>query len=312
MKSLRDQAIARVNNKRLANEKLRALAFEQAMEYDDVKKLYQKCRSLQFDIGQASYLHKDTTELNKQLKQSRTKLHALLQAYNINSNNLKPKFSCNICKDTGTVNNNDCDCLKREITQILLDNSGIVKEELPNFDDVFFKIFGDKEKQVQKIYQVFKDYCANLHSTNKKMVTISGNVGVGKTYLLECMVNECIKLGEYVVYTTAFNLNNDMLSYHTKPMDEKGDILRKYLECDLLCIDDLGTEPTLRNVTNEYLYLIINERLQNGKNTIITTNLNLDQIIDTYDERIFSRIANKNTCLLINMTGDDLRLKKIN
>ena len=91
-------------------------------------------------------------------------------------------------------------------------------------------------------------------------------------------------------------------------MEEKKDILDKYLSCELLCIDDLGTENLIKNVTVEYLYLIINERLQSGKNTIITTNLDLQQIMQNYDERIFSRIANKQECILFNMTGDDLRL----
>jgi len=84
-------------------------------------------------------------------------------------------------------------------------------------------------------------------------------------------------------------------------------IMDKYLNCDLLCIDDLGTENILKNVTVEYLYLILSERLNKGKPIIITTNLSLEQIEKVYDDRILSRLTHKLTGLLINFEGEDLR-----
>ena len=100
-----------------------------------------------------------------------------------------------------------------------------------------------------------------------------------------------------------------MLNYHTTFDSQKNSILEPFLTCSCLIIDDLGTEPILKNVTKEYLYLIINERMVNDKSTIISTNLTPDQIIDRYGERIFSRLFNKTNCLKLEFTSSDLRLK---
>ena len=77
-------------------------------------------------------------------------------------------------------------------------------------------------------------------------------------------------------------------------------------------IDDLGTEPVLKNVTLEYLYLILNERLTSNKATVITTNLDLNGIINRYGERIYSRITNKSNTFVCRFTGADLRKLQLN
>ena len=109
---------------------------------------------------------------------------------------------------------------------------------------------------------------------------------------------------------TAFGLNNTSLKYHTTFDNTKSSILEPLLTCDVLVIDDLGTEPINKNVTLEYLYLVINERQLAGKPTIITTNLTPDGVINRYGERIFSRINNKLISLNIKLDGQDMRLKK--
>jgi DNA replication protein DnaC len=86
--------------------------------------------------------------------------------------------------------------------------------------------------------------------------------------------------------------------------------MNEYLKCDILFIDDLGTENKINNVTDEYFYSVINERMQNHRKTIITTNLDLGQIQDVYGERIFSRLMHKKQSLKINFVGSDLRIKK--
>ena len=93
-------------------------------------------------------------------------------------------------------------------------------------------------------------------------------------------------------------------------MEEKEEILIPYINSDIVFIDDLGTENKINNVTNEYLYLIINDRMQSHKKTIITTNLGFEQIQATYGERIFSRLMHKKYSRKINFPGTDLRVKK--
>ena len=136
---------------------------------------------------------------------------------------------------------------------------------------------------------------------------LSGAVGVGKTYLMECVVNELVENGTFVLYQTAFAMNQNLLKIHCGSMEEK-EGLNDYLNCDLLCIDDLGTENIIKNVTIEYLYSIINERMINNKKTIITTNLNISQLNDRYGERICSRMVDSSKCLKLDIQGVDIRL----
>ena len=105
-------------------------------------------------------------------------------------------------------------------------------------------------------------------------------------------------------------MNNDFLQYCRASIEEKNEVLAPYLESDVLLLDDLGTEPLLNNITLDYLYLILNERILNNKSIIINSNLTLEELLDRYGERIFSRIVNKKTGLAIKFLGEDLRLKK--
>ena len=107
---------------------------------------------------------------------------------------------------------------------------------------------------------------------------------------------------------SSFQMNELFTKYHTTFSSEREDFLLPLLSCDYLLIDDLGTEPIKRNITLEYLYLILSEREKNAKYTIITTNLDLEGILSRYGERIFSRISSKKTTLKLYIDGDDLRL----
>ena len=124
------------------------------------------------------------------------------------------------------------------------------------------------------------------------------------------MLSELIKQKKYVLYTTAFTMSQNLLKYHTTFDTSKESILSPYLECDVLIIDDLGSEPIFKNVSEEYLYLILNQRLFEQKPVIISTNLTLSEIQDRYGERIFSRLVSKNVSKLFKIENSDLRLKK--
>ena len=123
------------------------------------------------------------------------------------------------------------------------------------------------------------------------------------------MANEIAKNGKYVIYTSAFDLNQTFLSYHLAKIEDKRAILDPYLTCDALIIDDLGTENMLNGVTIEYLYLLVNERLTKGLNTIINTNLTPEELFNRYDERIYSRLIDKNLSVILNFNTKDLRKK---
>ncbi len=303
--------------KEVFNKKRKDAEFEadlnkiKIFENQEIKELYNECKSLSFEIAKAEYYHKDTKLEREEFKTLKDNLYEKLNKIGVDISSLYPKCECKKCKDSGEINGEFCECFKKELSKLLLSESGLFDKSLPDFDNIKTDIITNKQQKSEytNVSALLKEYINIIPNNTKHIITLTGEVGVGKTYLLKACVNEAIKKELYCYYTTAFALNQDMLKYHLSDLEGKDAVIRKYLDCDLLCIDDLGTENTIKNVTVEYLYFIINERLQSNKNTIITTNLTPQQIMQNYDERIFSRIVNKKDCILINMTGDDLRLK---
>ena len=305
-----DNLLKEFKNKKLEAEYLADVNLRNAMTNVEFKNTYNHIRSLQLNYAKAQYSGKPIEEIKQNILSAKTKLKEIAKKLNIDTNTLKPQYSCKKCNDLGLINSEYCDCFKKELSKRLLENCGLNYDNLPDFDNMSYDIVKDgiqKDKYV-KTCELFKKYISKLKESEKKLIFLNGNVGVGKTHILKATTHEAIKQGYYALYTTAFDLNKSFLAYHCAKLDEKDEILNKYLECDLLLIDDLGTENILKNVTVEYLYLVLNQRLESGKNTIITTNLSLDELKDTYDERIMSRISNKQTCITTMLTGDDLRI----
>lgn len=211
---------------------------------------------------------------------------------------LQPKYSCKKCFDKGFIDGQMCTCLKTEISKMLLAGSGF--EKLETFESSI-KTAGE----LTAIYELMQKWC---HSDFKKnLVFLSGATGVGKTHLARCMANELINRGLVTKISTAYHINQDFKEF-SKSFNE--DLLQRYLDCDVLFIDDLGTEPLYKNVTLENFYLLINERKMRNLSTVITTNLDLADLRDRYDERIYSRVADRETSITIQLKGKDKRLKK--
>lgn len=280
-----------------------------ALSNPEFKLSYNKIRSLQLDYAKAQYQNKDGKEIKNEIIKEKENLNNIVKKYSIDTTTLKPQYNCKKCKDEGVVNGIACDCFKQELSKRLLLNCGLNYNDLPDFDNMSYEIVKNIEykDKYQQVCKLLKEYISKLKDTKKKLIVLSGGVGVGKTHILKATTHEAIKNNYFALYTTSFDLNKSFLAYHCARLEEKDNILNKYLDCDLLLIDDLGTENILKNVTVEYLYLIINQRLESGKNTIITTNLK-SELKDIYDERIMSRISNKNTCITLNLVGDDLRI----
>lgn len=223
----------------------------------------------------------------------------------LNIKHIDPIHICKKCDDTGFVNGHYCTCLKKEISKILIKKSGFTK--LNSFKDSNFEIFSNKE-EIEKIYALMEKWCKK--NSEKKLVYLLGNTGTGKTFLTSCMANEFISQGRIVYMTTAFNLSQDFLKFHRSfDNKEKANVFENYLQTEVLFIDDLGTEPVYNNVTREYLYLLINERKNKGLRTVISSNLEPIDIREKYDERIFSRIMDKESSIVLRLECDDVRIK---
>lgn len=223
---------------------------------------------------------------------------------------LEDKFYCEICNDTGKLNDGRfCSCLLNEYNQIVRENNGLLDLPTFTFSDNSIENIDCKQRDILiKLYKSCYNYAENFpNNDGKKNIVLIGNVGTGKTCLLSAIANMVLKKGHSVTYLTAFTLSNKLIKYHTTNIHERDKYINGILDTELLIIDDLGTEPILKNISTEYLYNIVNSRV--NKHTIIATNLSLTELNTKYGERIVSRLTDKKS-IVLKITGDDLRIKK--
>ena len=266
-----------------------------ARKNEEFLSLEKEENSLIVEIAKTEFEGKNSEKLRENLEKTQKNKENLLKKLNLS---LKIKYFCEKCLDTGIISGKNCECKKKVINQILKKESGISN----NFSFVDAKLFSDEEKI---LFDKMKVWCENFPNVKSKSIFLSGEMGVGKTFLCEAMANELINKNVFVYFTTAFNLNN-LFSEFCKTNNKE--ILDLLLSCEVLFIDDLGTEPIFRNITLNYLYLVLNERLISGKAVVINTNLMPDEILKRYGEHIFSRIMNKQTGLVLCYKGKDRRV----
>lgn len=228
---------------------------------------------------------------------------------------LQMQYDCPDCQDTGYIDGEKCHCFKKAAVNLLYTQSNLYeilqKENFTHFSFDFYsdtirnEVTGltaretahDAVRQARHFIDTFGREFRNLF--------FYGNTGVGKTFLSNCIAKELIDRANCVLYFSAFDLF-DTLAKSTFQRENQ-DIQDDILTCDLLIIDDLGTEMTNSFVTSA-LFQCINERIMRKKATIISTNLSLDQFSETYSERIFSRITSNYT--MIKLIGKDIRIQK--
>ena len=134
-----------------------------------------------------------------------------------------------------------------------------------------------------------------------------GGTGLGKTFLSHCIAKELIERAHSVIYYSAFELFDLFAKNSFGRRETESDMTDYIFDCDLLIVDDLGTELTNSFVSSQ-LFLILNERLQRQKSTIISTNLPLGTFAELYSERVFSRITSN--FQLFQLIGNDIRIQK--
>ena len=246
-------------------------------------------------------LENEKIKLNEEYLSLKQQLERYLDENNIDKSKLLPNYDCKRCEDTGVYNGKICDCLLNEMNK-KLSFKACSQTEFKDFSKCDKSIMNENDT---KTCNFLKSWCDKYPQVTKLNINILGGAGTGKTFLLECVANEMINKHLVVCYKTAFELNELARLYHIGKSYEFGDCIN----ADILLIDDLGTEPVLKNVTKEYLYNLINVRQINRRPTFISTNLTLDNILSRYDERIFSRLGNKNISINIELNSSDKRIK---
>ncbi len=240
---------------------------------------------------------------------------------------LNPHFECKLCKDTGYIQKDGtsqmCSCLKQKIFDIAYNKSNMGNLERENFSSFNLRVFSDKpdkekykseispRENMQIIKEKVKFFIDDFDNPEEKNLIFTGNTGVGKTFLSNCIANEILKIGKTVLYQTAPVMFDEINSAKFDRENSKFDLYENILNVDLLIIDDLGTEKITDTKITE-LFTIINTRLLNQNHkitkTIISTNLNVDELFKTYTTRIGSRLAGNYRFL--RFFGEDLRFKK--
>ncbi len=259
----------------------------------------------------------DSFQEHLQLLQNRQKQLLLDAGYP--ADYLALTCTCPDCCDTGFIGSEKCHCFKQAMVDLLYSQSNIhevLKQE--NFDTFDIRYYSEQKdrrlgisprENMQSIVNTCRDFISHFDEQTRNLL-FYGDTGVGKTFLTNCIARELLDTSHTVIYLTAFHLVDILQSntFGSDDMDDSGENMFDYiLDCDLLIIDDLGTELNNSFVTSQ-LFLCINERLLAGKSTIISTNLSLDELQNEYSERIFSRLISNYEIMLI--LGDDIRIKK--
>ena len=232
---------------------------------------------------------------------------------------LSPVCECGICNDTGFVDSQPCECYKRAVSKLIYNDSnlsGILSDE--NFSTFDLSLFSDDPKDMdeilgktpranmEKVVETAENFIRNFDSKFENLL-IYGPTGVGKTFLCSCIAKELLDSSHTVGYYTAykfFSLLEDS-KFRSQGSELSPEAADDYLTgCDLLIIDDLGTELT-NAFTASALYAVINERSLKKLSTVISTNLSVRDMDVRYTERVFSRLNKDYTFL--KLIGKDIR-----
>lgn len=280
-------------NKKLQNDE----------KYSDI---LQKIKNCVFDLNKATYDENFdlANNLKQKLQQLKVEKQNVLNKLGFTEQDLLPNYECKNCNDTGFLpNGKRCECFFKMLDYQTEQFLNVQTPPLPDFDN-FKKI----NAQLEKYYDKFTVYAQKFSSESINLVFM-GETGTGKTFFAGCIANKIKQNHNGVLYVTAGKMNDIFFKYHTSADGDKQAIYELISNCDLLVIDDLGTEPLLKNVTVDYLNFFISERITYKKPFIITTNLSTTALKDRYSERFYSRISDNKTAI-INFLGTDLR--KIN
>ena len=245
-------------------------------------------------------------------------LHEALRNLGYPENYLDMRYDCPLCQDKGYIEDpvrRDCECFQRKLTARLHEASLDPTNGAQTFAAYDERLLPDDEKgpdgrtQRERTALVMarcRRYADEYPHVSKPGLVLTGGTGLGKTFLLNCIDNELAERGFETVRATAFQMFEAMRAYHYGGA-ERQEAFEEMLTCPMLLIDDLGTEPLMQNITVEYLFTLLNERLVNRRCTVIATNLTPDEIRARYGERVYSRLVDQAHMAVYPLFGRDLR-----
>ena len=306
-------AQARSERERENREHLR-LAYEQQPRLQEIDRQLRmtmaKAAMAAFAGGDAERLMAEAKQQNQSLQRERRQIVAGC----FEEGFLDETPICTVCSGTGYVGSTMCDCLAELCRQEQKKELTFLSAGRESFDQFRLDYYSDKPTPagyvprviMEKTYQTCRRNAFGFHEKAGNLL-FSGNTGLGKTFLSACIARTVADQGYSVVYESAGKLFQTLEKARFEANDENRRAAAKYAECDLLIVDDLGTELPGQFVTAA-LYSLINDRLLENKPTIISTNLSEEELVRRYNPQIASRL--RGSYKRVAFVGDDIRLLK--
>ena len=240
------------------------------------------------------------------------RIRALLRDAGLPEDQLELRYRCPRCRDTGYVGEAParfCECFETRLRLREHEDgsmAGLDEQNFDAFDAARIPEADGQREQMISVRDMCVEYADHFPDTPCRNILLTGAGGLGKTFLLNCIFERVTSRGYPAIRVTAFRMFEAMRQQHMGS-DERFDGFAALIDAPLLLIDDLGTEPMMRNITVEYLFTLLNERAASKRHTVIATNLTPVQLKERYGERVSSRLLDRTRCRAVQLKGKDLR-----
>lgn len=277
---------------------------------------YEETENAIIDLSMKSFLDEssdpessDRQLLHKSLMELGQKKTELLKAAGYPEDYLDDIYECRLCRDTGYLEGGVmCSCLRHRINKCLYKYSNLSTDiSRDNFSTLSYEYHsGEDLVQYRRAVAIALNFVK--YFPRGESLLLFGPVGTGKTFLTNCIAKELVDRGFNVLYFSADRLISGLRVLDSWTKSEETELAKNIYSCDLLIVDDLGTEH-ITSYSLSKLFDCLNSRLQKNLSTIISTNHTLETLRDKYSERIFSRISSSYTAC--KLSGADIRFQKL-
>jgi DNA replication protein DnaC len=302
----------RARNERTEAERRRRIE----TEYPEIDRLVKAREELIFGTLRQILDQKAAGEdLPGKMEEKNREIREALKKNGLAEDYLSPVYECEKCRDTGYTGElikEPCECLVKAYQQKVRERIGLSegkKETFETYDPELIPETVNPESGISQRKQTafVRDECEKwadaFPEVKHRDLLLIGKSGLGKTFLMHAMANRLIERGKNVLIISAYAF----LQMARKSYFESETGVSELMDAPVLMLDDLGSEPMMQNVTIEQLFNLLNERQTRNLSTVISTNLNMEELRKRYTERIISRLNNPRNCLILTLNGQDLR-----
>lgn len=299
------------------NRKLMKRREEIKNKYPEILELDTTIQKLCLNLSMAALRGiTDQNELNnikEEITDLRAKKYEMLVSHGYNPDYLNLHYNCPKCKDTGFIGIEKCSCFKSKLIKLYYKDSDLEEAvKTNNFKNFNINLYPNHKlnderytprKNIEDILEyITGEYLPNFKNSNTNLL-FYGNSGTGKTFLSWCIAKELLDKGFLVVYKTSDDL---LRALKNIKFNNDTDLENLLINCDLLIIDDLGSEQ-ITDFSSTELFTLINKKILKNKKMLISTNLSLPLISKRYSERISSRIIGE--FKLFKFFAEDIRIQ---